>query len=43
MTTESADYCMLINEWEWLRSRLCLLKLEVDLGSALESIVCPII
>ena len=37
MTTESADYCMLINEWPWLRSRVCLLMLEVDLGSVLES------
>ena len=22
MTTESADYCMLVNEWAWLRSRV---------------------
>ena len=21
-TTESADYCMLVNEWAWLRSRV---------------------
>ena len=34
MTTESADYCMLVNEWAWSRSRVCLLRLEVDLGSA---------
>ena len=33
MTTESADYCMLVNEWAWSRSRFCLLRLEVDLGS----------
>ena len=37
MTIESADYCMLVNEWAWLRSRVCLLRLEVDLGSVLES------
>ena len=34
---ESADHCMLVNEWAWLRSRVCLLRLEVELGSALES------
>ena len=22
MTTESADYCMLVNEWAWSRSRV---------------------
>ena len=27
------DYCMLINEWAWLRSRICLLSLKVHLGS----------
>ena len=37
MTTNSANYCMLINEWVWLRSQVCLLRLEVDLGSVLES------
>ena len=37
MTNESADYCMLVNEWAWLRSRVCLLRLEVDLDSVLES------
>ena len=37
MTTESADYCMLVNEWTWLRSQVCLLRLEVGLGTALES------
>ena len=37
MQTESADYCMLVNEWAWSRSRVCLLRLEVDLGSVLES------
>ena len=36
MKTESADYCMLINEWACSRSRVCLLRLEVDLGSVLE-------
>ena len=34
MTTESADYY--INEWAWSRSRVWLLRLEVDLGSVLE-------
>ena len=37
MTTESADYCMLVTEWAWSRSRMCLLRLEVDLSSVLES------
>ena len=37
LTTESADYCVLVNEWAWLRSRVCLLRLEVKLGSVLES------
>ena len=35
LTTKSADYCMLVNEW--LRSRVCLLRLEVELGAGLES------
>ena len=34
---ESADYCMLVNEWAWLSSRVCLLRLEVELASVLES------
>ena len=34
---ESADHCMLINEWAWLMSQVCLLRLEVELGSILES------
>ena len=37
MTTNSADYCMLVNEWAWSKSRVCLLKLEMDAGSVLES------
>ena len=37
MTTESADHCMLINEWAWLRSQVCLLMLEVELGSVFDS------
>ena len=37
MSTDSADYYMFVNEWAWLRSRVCLLMLEVDLGSVLES------
>ena len=34
---ESADYCMLINEWAWLMSRVCLLRMEVEFASVLES------
>ena len=26
MTTKSADYCLLINEWAWSRSPVCLLQ-----------------
>ena len=37
LTTESADYCLLVNERVRLRSRVCLLRLEVDLDSVLES------
>ena len=37
MTTESADYWMFVNEWVWSRSRVCLLRVEVDLGAVLES------
>ena len=33
MTTERADYCMLVNERVWLQ----LLRLEVDLSSVLET------
>ena len=33
LTTESADYCMVVNEWAWLRLRVCVLRL----GSVLES------
>ena len=37
LPTKSADYCMLVNEWAWLRSQVCLLGLKVHLGSFLES------
>ena len=37
MTINSADYFMLLNEWGLSRSRVCLLRLEVDLGSVLEA------
>ena len=37
MTTDGADYCMLIDEWVWSKSRVCLLRLEVDIDSVLES------
>ena len=37
LTTESADcICMFVNEWAWLKSRVCLLKLKMSLGSVLE-------
>ena len=39
MTTKNADYCMLINEWARSKSRVCLLRLEVDFGSVLESVI----
>ena len=29
---KSADHCMLVNEWVWLTSQVCLLRLEVELG-----------
>ena len=37
MATNSADYYMLVNEWVWSKSRDCLLRPEVDMGSVLES------
>ena len=37
MATNSADYYVLVNEWAWSKSRDCLLRLEVDMGSVLES------
>ena len=37
LPTENADCYMLINEWAWLRSRVCLLRLKVHLDSVLES------
>ena len=37
MTTESADHCILVNELVWSSSQVSLLKLEVVLGSVLES------
>ena len=33
MTTNSANYCMLVNEWAWSKSQVCLLRLEVDTGA----------
>ena len=36
MTTSSADYCMLILVWS--KSRVCLLRPEVDMGAVLESV-----
>ena len=37
MATNSVDYCMLVNEWVWSKSRDCLFRPEVDMGSVLES------
>ena len=37
LTKESADHCMFVNEWAWLMSQVCILRMEVDLGSGLES------
>ena len=37
MASDSADYCMLVNEWVWSKLRVRLLQLEVDMGSVLES------
>ena len=34
---KSANHCMLVNEWAWLTSQVCLLRLEVQLASVLES------
>ena len=33
MATDSADYYMLVNECAWSKSQVCLLRLEVDMGS----------
>ena len=37
MTTNSADYVMLFNERALSKSRVCLLRLVIDIGSVLES------
>ena len=37
MTTDGANYCMLVNKWVWSKSSVCLQTLEVDMGSVLES------
>ena len=37
MATDSAEYCMLVNEWVWSKSRDCLVRPEVDMGVVLES------
>ena len=37
MATDSADYCVLVNELAWSKSRVCLLWLEVDMCAILES------
>ena len=37
LPTESADYCMLVNEWARLRSQVCLLSLKLHSGWFLES------
>lgn len=33
----NAGYCMLVNEWGWLGSQVCLFCLKVHLGDVLES------
>ena len=35
LRTENAHYCMLVNEWAWLGSQVCLLMLKVHFGSVL--------
>ena len=37
MATDSAEYCMLVNEWVWSKSRDCLVRPEMDMGAVLES------
>ena len=37
LVDECADYCMLINEWEWVKSHVCLFWLKVHLGSVLDT------
>ena len=37
MTTDSTDYCMLVNECVWPKSQVCSLRLEVAMGSVFES------
>ena len=32
LSSVNPDYCMLVNEWVWLRSQVCLLSVQV-LGS----------
>ena len=32
LITESADYCMLVNKWAWLKSRVCLSGLGFSFG-----------
>ena len=36
LSVRNADYCMFVNEWVWLRSRVCSLRLKVRLNSVLE-------
>ena len=37
MTIDSVDYCVLVNEWAWSKPQVCLLQLELNMGSVLES------
>ena len=37
MATIVLDYYTLVNEWVWSKPQDCLLRLEVDMGSVLES------
>ena len=37
MTIDSVDYCVLVNEWAQSKPQVCLLQLELNMGSVLES------
>ena len=37
LTTKSANYCMLVNEWAWLSSQVCLLMS----GCGLDALLTP--
>ena len=37
LSTDSADYYVLVDEWVWSKSRDCFFRPEVDVGAVLES------